>query len=68
VARTTKQVGKKFTQTVGAQFADPGGDDCFVPGWDRKASAEQAMQRVKQRARMGAKKTPLGAGTLRPSR
>lgn len=61
-------VGGKPTQTVKAVFADPGGDDCFVPGWDRRVSNEQGMARAAVRKRMGRKMTPKGAGTLRPSR
>jgi hypothetical protein len=53
-----------FTDTVGAQYADPGGPDCFVPGWDKSAGAQQAMDHVRPRARMGQKMTPLGRGTL----
>jgi hypothetical protein len=62
-----RQIGKN-TQTVGAQYSDPGGNDCFVPGWDRKPGGEQAMGRVKQRVRMGRKLTPKGPGVLRPTR
>jgi hypothetical protein len=65
---TVKTVGGKFTQTVKAVFSDPGGDDCFVPGWDRKTSGEQGMARAAVRKRMGRKMTPVGRGTLRPSR
>ena len=69
MARTPiKQVGGKFTQTVAAQYSDPGGDDCFVPGWDKRVSGEQGMARARTRARMGRKKTPVGVGVLRPSR
>jgi hypothetical protein len=69
MARTPiHQVGGKFTQTVKAVNADPGGDDCFVPGWDRRVSGEQGMGRARARKRMGRKMTPVGAGTLRPSR
>jgi hypothetical protein len=69
LARTPiHQVGGKNTQTVKAVYADPGGDDCFVPGWDRRTSNEQGMARAKVRKRMGRKMTPLGPGTLRPSR
>ena len=53
-----------FTKTVGAQYADPSGGDCFVPGWDAKAGAEQAMVRCKRRARMGQKMTPRLGGKL----
>lgn len=67
-SKPIRQVGRKFTQTVAAQYSDPAGDDCFVPGWDAKAAGEQGMQHVKPRQRMGIKKTPIGAGTLRPSR
>lgn len=57
-----------FTNTVKAQFMDPGGSDCFVPGWDKYAGAEQAMMRNRKRAAMGKKKSPIGCGVLTPSR
>ena len=63
-----KTVGPKFTQTVKAQFMDPGGDDCFVPGWDRKVSGQQGMERAKVRQRMGRKMSPKLGGVLRPTR
>lgn len=53
-----------FTKTVDAQFAAPAGDNRFVPGWDAKAGAEQAMVRCKQRAVMGQKQTPRLGGKL----
>lgn len=54
--------------TVAAVFSDPGGSDCCVPGWDKRAGNEQSMERVAKRAKMGLKKTPLGRGTLMPAR
>lgn len=69
-ARTTpamRNVGA-FTNTVKAQFMDAGGSDCFVPSWDKYAGAEQAMRRNSKRAVMGQKKSPIGKGTLTPSR
>jgi len=57
-----------FTDKVGAQFADPAGSDCFVPGWDKYAAGQQAMSRNKQRAAMGKKMTPRGRGVLTPSK
>jgi hypothetical protein len=53
-----------FTKTVKAQYADPTGSDCFVPGWDKSAGAGQSMDHIKPRRRMGQKMTPKGVGTL----
>lgn len=66
--KSMQTVGGAFTDTVGAQFADPGGKDCFVPGWDRYAAGQQAMSRNKARAAMGKKMTPRGAGKLIPAK
>jgi hypothetical protein len=53
-----------FTDTVKAQYMDPSGPDCFVPGWDKSPGGAQAMDHIRPRARMGQKLTPIGRGTL----
>lgn len=63
MARGVKQLGP-FTQTVRVQYSTP--EERFVRDWDAKAGAEQKMVRVAERARMRQKKTPIGAGTLKP--
>ena len=55
----------EMPETTKAVFSDPAGNDCFVPGWDRFAGAQQQMARVAERDALGKKKTPLGRGTLR---
>lgn len=46
-----------LTKTTRAQYSRF--SDSFVPGWDKKAGAEQAMDRTAERAKMGAKMTPI---------
>lgn len=53
-------------RTVACNYS--GLSDYFVPGWDKKAGAEQAMDRVAERLAMGNKKTPLLGGALKPKR
>lgn len=43
-------------------------ESAFTPDWDKSAGAQQAMDRNKQRAAMGQKKTPLLGGVLKPAR
>lgn len=52
--------------TVRTQYATF--SEAFVPGWDDKTGAEQKMDRVAERIRLGHKMTPIGRGTLRPAR
>ena len=61
MANRIKKIGP-FTETVATQFSRP--EEMFVPGWDKRAGAEQAMTRVATRARMGQKLTPPGCGVM----
>ena len=63
MARGVKQLGP-FTQTVRVQYSTPA--ERFVQNWDAKAGGEQKMVRVAERTKMGQKRTPIGAGTLKP--
>ena len=53
-------------KTTRAQFTT--GKEMFTPGWDKRPSAEQKMDRVAERHAMGQKKTPIGRGTLKSKR
>jgi hypothetical protein len=41
-------------------------EDWFVPDWDKEPGARQQLKRVRDRADMGIKITPKGAGKLKP--
>lgn len=62
VTPTTKTVAAQFGAFDRA-FTVPGGEG-FTPRWDKTASGQQGMDRAQARARMGRKRTPLGAGKL----
>lgn len=51
--------GPQTKESVFSKF-----DEQWTPGWDKAASGQQAMDRNKDRAKMGQKMTPLGAGKL----
>ena len=55
-------------RTEKAVFSGPafGGRECFTPGWDKRVSAQQGMERADERRRMGQKMTPRYAGKLIP--
>ena len=53
--------GKK--RTTAAVFSSP--NSMFTPGWDDQFGAGQKWGRVGERANMGQKKTPRGAGKLK---
>ena len=53
-------------RTTAVQYSTPA--EMFVPGWDDLPGAAQKMARNDERAKMGQKMTPIGRGTLRPSR
>lgn len=69
-------MGKRATpidppkRTTKAVFSGPafGGRECFTPGWDKRVSGQQGMERADERKRMGQKQTPLYAGNLIPKR
>lgn len=62
MANTIKRVGgeKRTVVALNSRMSD-----AFVPGWDKAPGAQQQLARVKRRADMGLKKTPVGRSVLR---
>lgn len=54
-----------LTDTVKTQYSTL--PEMFTPNWDALIASEQQMRRNQDRARMGQKRTPRGAGRLKPA-
>lgn len=65
MGKLAKKIGP-FTETVITRYDSM--DEAFPLDWDEMPGNMQGIKRVRERAELGQKMTPIGRGTLRPAR